>query len=62
MVVVCRYDQRVELFGEKGALQGNNRAPNTVVRSDSTGVVACRERAGASKVPTHPSPAKLSPA
>lgn len=58
VVVVCRYDQRVELFGEKGALQGNNRAPNTVVRSDSTGVVACmyegRERASRSLESPHP--------
>lgn len=32
------YDQRVEVFGEGGSLQGNNRAPSTVVRSDGTGV------------------------
>lgn len=60
VVVVCRYDQRVELFGEKGALQGNNRAPNTVVRSDSTGVVACRsvgrERASRGLEKAHPPP------
>lgn len=33
------YDQRVEVFGDKGALQGQNRAPSTVVRSDASGIV-----------------------
>ena len=34
-----RYDQRVEVFGELGSVQGQNRAPNTVVRSDASGIV-----------------------
>lgn len=33
------YDQRVEVFGDKGALLGQNRAPSTVVRSDASGIV-----------------------
>jgi hypothetical protein len=36
---LCSYDQRVEVFGEKGSLEGNNRAPTTVVRSDASGIV-----------------------
>ncbi len=32
------YDQRVEVFGDLGSLQGENRTPNTVVRSDAQGV------------------------
>lgn len=38
------YDQRVEVFGAKGALQGQNRSPNTVVRSDANGIVGGRRR------------------
>jgi len=45
------YDQRVEVFGDLGALQGQNRAPNTVVRSDASGIVG-----GASYVPCCPLP------
>ena len=32
------YDQRVEVFGDMGALNGNNRSPNVVVRSDASGI------------------------
>lgn len=34
------YDQRVEVFGELGSLQGENRSPSTVTRSDAEGVTA----------------------
>jgi len=34
------YDQRVEVFGELGSLQGENRSPTTVLRSDAKGVTA----------------------
>jgi myo-inositol 2-dehydrogenase / D-chiro-inositol 1-dehydrogenase len=32
------YDQRVEVFGSKGAIQAENNAPNTTVRSTAEGV------------------------
>jgi myo-inositol 2-dehydrogenase/D-chiro-inositol 1-dehydrogenase len=32
------YDQRVEVFGDKGSLQGENRSPASVVRSDKGGI------------------------
>lgn len=37
---VYGYDQRVEVFGSKGAAQAGNRMPDTVVRSDQGGVHA----------------------
>lgn len=34
------YDQRIEVFGSKGTINSNNRAPNTVVTSNEAGISA----------------------
>lgn len=36
------YDQRIEVFGEKGMLQAGNKTESTVVRSDANGVTGTR--------------------
>lgn len=34
------YDQRIEVFGSKGSVVGNNKTPNTVVTSGETGITS----------------------
>jgi hypothetical protein len=37
---ICRYDQRVEIFGAKGSLIGNNKASNTLLHISQHGMCA----------------------